>query len=317
MNRIGEDITFAQLRTFVCAANVGSFVKAADQLGISQPAVSEQITTLERRLGQSLFQRRRGTTPLLSTEGQMVLETAETILAASEDLFARKPPSVRQKVIVRICIGPLLRDAYLKPLLSSICREYPNVEIEFPPMVPLHEGVNRIEEGGLDLICYTVPVLPRGLPHVKKICDVPVCFVARPGTQERLRRGDVTYDSFDYFFPTGRCSLSEKWASGILQQVGVSLSRSVKFLDFGDALPDLVAEGHGIAYLMHETVADHVANRSLEILDWPLEPMQRIIARSPRAAPVVSAIGDLLCSAFEAKSAAANANHDLKDVVQK
>lgn len=58
--RVVEDVTFAQLRTFACAAGSGGFAKAAEQLDISQPAVSEQIKMLEGRLGHDLFERRRG-----------------------------------------------------------------------------------------------------------------------------------------------------------------------------------------------------------------------------------------------------------------
>ncbi|KNB49090.1 LysR family transcriptional regulator [Streptomyces caatingaensis] len=52
------------LRTFVTVHRAGSFTRAAALLGLSQPAVTGQIRTLERRLGRPLFLRRaRGVTP--------------------------------------------------------------------------------------------------------------------------------------------------------------------------------------------------------------------------------------------------------------
>ncbi|MBV2354806.1 LysR family transcriptional regulator [Streptomyces sp. J2-1] len=54
----------ALLRTFVTVHRAGSFTRAAALLGLSQPAVTSQIRTLERQVGRPLFLRRpRGVTP--------------------------------------------------------------------------------------------------------------------------------------------------------------------------------------------------------------------------------------------------------------
>ena len=50
MGQPDRDFTLRQLRTFICAARAGSFSHAAAELGISQPAVSDQIALLEDRL---------------------------------------------------------------------------------------------------------------------------------------------------------------------------------------------------------------------------------------------------------------------------
>lgn len=57
----------ALLRTFVTVHRAGSFTRAAALLGLSQPAVTSQIRTLERQLGKPLFLRQaRGVTPTTS-----------------------------------------------------------------------------------------------------------------------------------------------------------------------------------------------------------------------------------------------------------
>ncbi|MFJ3922425.1 LysR family transcriptional regulator [Streptomyces sp. NPDC090022] len=54
----------ALLRTFVAVHRAGSFTRAAALLGLSQPAVTSQIRSLERQIGRPLFHRRaRGVTP--------------------------------------------------------------------------------------------------------------------------------------------------------------------------------------------------------------------------------------------------------------
>lgn len=58
------DLTLSQLECFVATIARGSFTAAADALGVSQPAVAEQVQRLERTVGQSLFARQaRGVRP--------------------------------------------------------------------------------------------------------------------------------------------------------------------------------------------------------------------------------------------------------------
>ena len=71
----------------------GTFSGAAEQLGYTQPAVSQQVGTLERIVGTPLFERPGGPRPVrLTTAGQMLLIHARAVLArvnsAATDLRA-------------------------------------------------------------------------------------------------------------------------------------------------------------------------------------------------------------------------------------
>ena len=50
----------SRLRVFMAVADEGSFTKAAARLGVTQPAVSQNIADLEKVTGQKLFERMRG-----------------------------------------------------------------------------------------------------------------------------------------------------------------------------------------------------------------------------------------------------------------
>src|SRR5690606_15611896 len=77
----GMDV--AMLRTFVTAAETGQFQAAADELGVSQQAVSKRIAALEKHLGVALLVRTsRGSR--LSLDGQVFLPHAKKVLAALE-----------------------------------------------------------------------------------------------------------------------------------------------------------------------------------------------------------------------------------------
>ena len=287
------DVTFAQLRTFACAARTGSFVDAAEALGISQPAVSEQIRALEERLGRGLFLRRRGTTPVLTPEGEQVAETVEAILASYENLFGPGQPSVA-KELIRISMGPFLREQYFRALLPRIYRDYPAAEIVFEPTFSLAETTRLLENGGIDLAIYSSPIEVDLPPFTRPICELPMVMVARPGTRARLAAGERTLNDFQYIFPVHR-DVGGRWARKCLRNLGLTPSVQPIFVELIDSLADMVEEGQGIGYLMTGAVAGRIAAGRIEVLDVPLTPMRRVIARSPHASELVRMIESLLC----------------------
>lgn len=69
----GSQLNFHQLYTFHAVASHGSFSRAAEALGITQPAVSIQIQELEKSMGVTFLHRR--------SRGVRVTETGQTVLA--------------------------------------------------------------------------------------------------------------------------------------------------------------------------------------------------------------------------------------------
>lgn len=76
-----------RLKVFVKVAEFGSFTKAAAELGISQPAVSQNIAEIERQVNARLFERNRNEVRL--TDKGLTFKTfADNILKNYEDLDA-------------------------------------------------------------------------------------------------------------------------------------------------------------------------------------------------------------------------------------
>lgn len=69
----------SRLRIFSEVARTGSFTQAAKNLGISQPAVSQNVSELERLVGEPLFERSR-TEISLTEKGRLLLSYANKIL---------------------------------------------------------------------------------------------------------------------------------------------------------------------------------------------------------------------------------------------
>lgn len=76
-----------RLKVFVKVAEFGSFTKAASELGISQPAVSQNIAEIERQVNARLFERNHSEVKL-TDQGRTFKVFAENIIKNYEDLDA-------------------------------------------------------------------------------------------------------------------------------------------------------------------------------------------------------------------------------------
>jgi DNA-binding transcriptional LysR family regulator len=112
------------VRTFVAVADTGRFAEAADDLSITQQAVSKRVAALERDLGVRLFARTaRGAT--LTTDGRAFLPRARELLQAEERAAASVRPG-RRALRVDV-IGRRLAPA---GLLRGFHRAHPETELD-------------------------------------------------------------------------------------------------------------------------------------------------------------------------------------------
>lgn len=123
-----------QLDTFVRAADLGSFTKAADALYISPTAVIQQINILEGRLGFTLFERSKQGIKLTAA-GRSLYEDAKAIIRFSEDAVnkARHIADVSEST-VRIGTSVLFKCRLLPDLWTKVSENYPDLKIEILPM---------------------------------------------------------------------------------------------------------------------------------------------------------------------------------------
>lgn len=120
-----------RLKVFTTVASMGSFTSAAKALGVSQPAVSQNIAELERTLGADLFVRARGSVTLTSA-GATFLEYAEKILfwySSAENLFGAKS-STGRKMTISIASDPAVASSILPSLLSKLLAAFPRLSFK-------------------------------------------------------------------------------------------------------------------------------------------------------------------------------------------
>jgi len=144
--------TLRQLEVFASLCDTRSFRRSAETLGISQASVSNQMKALEEQLGLSLFARRPGQRPTLTTEGMAFLDDLRAFHAAGEALAAhrRGARDENQPVRYRVLVGQGLLDNYIRSKLDRFFEAHPNIELTFEAHPPSNALARDIEDGRFD-----------------------------------------------------------------------------------------------------------------------------------------------------------------------
>jgi DNA-binding transcriptional LysR family regulator len=159
-----------ELKTFVAVAKTESFSQAAEQLFLSQPAISKRIASLESNLETKLFDR-IGHKVSLTEYGRALLPRAQAILLELEDI--RK--SIKN--LSGVVSGDLLLGAShhvglrrLPPVLKQFAKNYPeaNLDISFVDSEQAHDAVLR---GEIELAIVTLPDISNSQLQTLKIWD--------------------------------------------------------------------------------------------------------------------------------------------------
>jgi DNA-binding transcriptional LysR family regulator len=137
------------LRTLVTAQRLGSFSRAADAVGRSQSAVSQQVRKAEAQLGVPLF--RKDGRGLIPTEaGEVLLAYARRLLNLNDEAVA----GVRDRAVegvVRFGLPGDLADGWLPALLGRFKRGHPGVRME-AAVDRNRRLLERVDQGELDLV---------------------------------------------------------------------------------------------------------------------------------------------------------------------
>jgi LysR family glycine cleavage system transcriptional activator len=140
------------LRGFDAAARHLSFTKAAEELHLTQGAISRQVKELELHLGQDLF--RRLTRRIeLTNEGEQFFQTVEAILDELERAGGRFAQT-RDRTTLTVSVLPTIASIWLMPRLHVLNRLHPEIELRVvssiePADLLAHEADVAIRVGRL------------------------------------------------------------------------------------------------------------------------------------------------------------------------
>ena len=179
----------ALLRTFVTVHRAGSFTRAAALLGLSQPAVTSQIRTLERQLGRPLFLRQaRGVTP--TTMGDELAHKAAPHLDALVEIAETGPDNDASLRTLHLAGPPEFTAERALPALTELTGEDGQGFALRASFGNAEETLEGLAAGHHDLAISTAR--PRGtLLTATTLCDEEHVLVAAPYRAEQIDSAEL------------------------------------------------------------------------------------------------------------------------------
>ena len=217
---MADSLDWDKLKTFHAAAENGSLTAAAEKLGISQSAVSRQITALEESLNAPLFHRHaRGLT--LTEQGHILFRAAHDMahkaaLAQATVLDSRNKPEGTLRVSTPISLG----SNWLMSVLPEFMQTYPDIDLQ----LILEDGEHDLS--ALDVDCALRPwpstqgdVIERRLGTISQSLYASDNYLANHGAPASLDDLDGhNIIAFGELAPVG--VLRNSWALSVGREAG-------------------------------------------------------------------------------------------------
>jgi len=267
----------------VSAAADCNFRRTADRLGVSQPSISNQIRALEGHLGHSLFERRRGSPPTLSEEGQVFLEKAKELVLGRQEMHQQSRLTRGSRAIrLAVTAGPLLLDAYIRPKLPAFCEAYPNIVLDFVPLHPTRGAVPMVLGGEVDLAVFTGDFVNDERLQAEVINTVGVSIYASPGLARRATRQGTKLGELPWIMPPDEYRPT-RFMLRMLKDEGIEPSNIIARSQFPDVIANMCLEGRGIAVLFDHFASSGLASGRIVKIGPQLPSTSRILLIGPRA----------------------------------
>jgi LysR family transcriptional regulator, low CO2-responsive transcriptional regulator len=290
-----KNITLRQLRVFAAAARHMNFSRAAEQLHLSQPAVSTQIKEFAISIGLPLFER-IGRKSYLTPAGEEMLQCAKAItqrLKEAEDALARLKGVTGGRLNVAVISAG---DYFFPRVLAAFGASHPGVAFN----LTVHNRASLLRQLADNLTDLAVMVRP---PHDRDIVALPFAphpyvIVAAPGHplagKRQIPRSALNRERF-----VQRERGSDTWNS-MCEVFGRQIGRLNIAMELSstETIKQAVVAGMGIAFLSAHTIGLDLLAANLVVLDVQGFPAMLnwylVHNRTKRLPPVAAAFKDFL-----------------------
>lgn len=282
-----------RLRTFQKVVEHESFSRAAEELFLSQPAVSLQVRQLERELGVTVLERTGGR-PVLTPAGSAVLEFAASVEAAYGQLKHDLAALEGKQPFVLFGCSPSSAKQYVPALAARVAQAAPDVRISVITLPP-DESAARLLKGELDFIMTTEAFLSPRIEAVA-VSTARVQLVAHPTHPLARMRRVSPQDVAGYPFallprPWTAQARVHEWARNQGVEINVALE-----LGSYDGLKQAVRNGVTVAAIAANSLEEDVARGDLVVIpavgfpiEYPVFLAHRAGTLGPQAAAVKAA----------------------------
>ncbi|AIY40520.1 Transcriptional regulator [Collimonas arenae] len=246
------------LMGFEAAARHGNFSRAADELHVTQSAISHQVQQLEEQIKQPLF-RRAGRGVELTVAGEVLQRSVQRTLTIMRSGLGRIASYLDPGLVVLVCPANLSH-GWLQPRLRQLEEQFPELCL----LLSIDETARFVDEIDVDIAISDRPILQAGLLELPLLQDEWVMIGNRelaarlaqvPQEQHHLHADLVCLEE----------SLTgDATAQLFLEELASFRKRAI--YDDSRLLLDATLGGRGIACLPRLLVADNLSNGQLLIL---------------------------------------------------
>jgi DNA-binding transcriptional LysR family regulator len=251
----------AALRTFLRVADTGSFSAVAAELGVTQPAISRQVSGLEQQLGARLVHRSTHAVTL-TEEGRDLIHSAQQLIDSAEALqqsvgLRRSKPVGRVRLSVPVPLG-----LYLSSHIGQLLNRYEHLSID----LILRDGVCDLVEEGIDLEVRLGPVADSSLIS-RRIGSTTAFLVAAPQYLQGRTLPAHPRDLQEH-----ECIVYHRWGQDDVwwfssAEGNVSMSVRGRFrANNATAVYRAVLQGRGIGLVSHLLALEDIQKGCLQVL---------------------------------------------------
>lgn len=262
-------------RVFYTVAKCGSLTKAAEELYISQPAVSQAIKQLESQLGGKLFNRVSRGMELTETGGKQmfdIVEQALKMLDSAEDRFRERRNIATGQI--RIAAADTIVTHFLMRYIKKYHEIYPNVNIIFKNSTT-KEALDMIKSNKADIGMVNLPIYDKDVIMTGQTGIIEDIFVASDKYKELFDKNLSLRDLPDYpvLMLDGTTSTTKE-INDFFDSMSIKI---VPEFEAGsiELLIEMAKNGLGIACVPRRYVLDELSKKELrEVKVTPSLPLR-------------------------------------------
>lgn len=280
-------IKFRHLDAFSAIARARSFKRAAQELNLTQPAISKTLKELEVILGTVLMARSRAGVAL-TAQGEVFLQFAEQSTAALRQGLRSLRAGGGGAGHLRIGALPSVAAGLLPEAAAAFAALHPHILLEVHEG-PHHDLTGRLRAGSLDMVAGRLgrPETMAGLIF-QQLRTEEVVVVARPDSPARGVRGFAVLDAFRVIYPPQDAAIRPLVARLLIAR-GVPLFANrieTSSPAFGRAV--VLADPNAVWIISHGVVAGDLDEGRLVRLDLDMSPTSGAVGIMSRTDEVVS-----------------------------
>lgn len=269
------NIDFELYRIFYTVANNGNITKAAEELMISQPAISKSIKNLEEQLGGQLFVRtKRGV--ILTDEGREFynyIKQAIEFISSAENKFSELINL--ETGSVKIGISSTLTKNFLMPYLREFHKLYPKIDIQIDTAIS-SELLQKLKNGLIDIVIFHVRDVDYGKDiEITKCKEISDCFVVNDSYTDLLNR-EVSLSELNKYplLLQDQHSNARRFLDEYSKKYGVTLKPNIELASYA-LVVEFAKIGLGIGYVTKDYIPKEIENKEL----YPINIKEKIPTR--------------------------------------